>query len=458
MITVLLVDDQRALRRSLALLLDANGFRTEQAASGEEALAKARTQTFDVIVTDMRMEGLSGIDLLRELRARGHTAPVVVITAYGSIESAVEAMRLGAFDYITKPFDEAEMVEKIRAAHALHRSTSPRAPHSAGNGAGADDIVARSPAMRALLIKAERLAQTDLSVLIVGETGTGKSRLARMLHELSPRRTHAFVAVNCASLPEPLLESELFGHVKGSFTGATETRAGLFEEADGGTIFLDEIDTLSPLMQAKLLGVLQDREIRRVGANKTKTVDIRVISASNQDMQSLLNTDKFRQDLYYRINGVRLHIPPLRERREDIEPLLERLLAVHAKKHRVSPLRIAPAARARVLAYDYPGNVRQLESVVEQMVAFAAPDGSIDLPDLPEDLIVESRATAVSERVVVAEGSALADSERAAIEAALARHESLSDAARELGIGRTTLWRKMRHYQLQRIPSLARRR
>ena len=457
MISVLLVDDQRALRRSLALLLEANGFRTEQAASGEEALVKIASQPFDVVVTDMRMEGLSGLDLLRELRVRGHNAPVVVITAYGSIESAVEAMRLGAFDYITKPFDEAEMVEKIRAAHALHRSTSPPGARGAGGGAGSDDIVARSPAMRALLIKAERLAQTDLSVLIVGETGTGKSRLARMLHDLSPRRTRAFVAVNCASLPEPLLESELFGHVKGSFTGATETRAGLFEEADGGTIFLDEIDTLSPLMQAKLLGVLQDREIRRVGANKTKPVDIRVISASNQDMQSLLNADKFRQDLYYRINGVRLHIPPLRERREDIEPLLERLLALHAKKHRAGNLRIAPAARARVLAYDYPGNVRQLESVVEQMVAFAASDGNIELADLPEDLI-EPRSIVVPERAIGGEGSMLAESERAAIEAALARHESLSDAARELGIGRTTLWRKMRQYQLQRLSPLARRR
>lgn len=455
MISVLLVDDQRALRRSLALLLEAHGFRTEQAASGEEALVKVASQPFDVVVTDMRMEGLSGIDLLRELRARGHHAPVVVITAYGSIESAVEAMRLGAFDYITKPFDEAEMVEKIRAAHALHRSAAQ--PAARGAGGGTDDIVARSPAMRALLIKAERLAQTDLSVLIVGETGTGKSRLARMLHDLSPRRTHAFVAVNCASLPEPLLESELFGHVKGSFTGATETRAGLFEEADGGTIFLDEIDTLSPLMQAKLLGVLQDREIRRVGANKPKAVDIRVISASNQDMQSLLNADKFRQDLYYRINGVRLHIPPLRERREDIEPLLERLLALHAKKHRAGALRIAPAARARILAYDYPGNVRQLESVVEQMVAFAASDGSIDVADLPEDLL-EPRVVSVSEPAAVGEGSILAESERAAIEAALARHESLTDAARELGIGRTTLWRKMRQYQLQRLSPLARRR
>lgn len=453
MISVLLVDDQRALRRSLALMLDAKGFRTEQAASGEEALAKAGTQPFDVIVTDMRMEGMSGIDLLRALRARGSNTPVVVITAYGSIESAVEAMRLGAFDYITKPFDEAEMVEKIRAAHALQRATS--AP--AHDAAAADDIVAHSAAMRALLIKTERLAQTDLSVLLVGETGTGKSRLARLLHDLSPRRGRAFVAVNCASLPEPLLESELFGHVKGSFTGATETRAGLFEEAHQGTIFLDEIDTLSPLMQAKLLGVLQDREIRRVGANKTKPVDIRVLAASNQDMQSLLAAERFRQDLYYRINGVRLHIPPLRERREDIEPLLERMLAQHAKKHAGVRLKLTAGARARVLAYDYPGNVRQLVSLVEQMAAFAARDGSIDVADLPEDLL-EPRRSAITEHAAVGDGSLLAESERAAIETALARYDNLSDAARELGIGRTTLWRKMRQYQLHRVAALPRRR
>ena len=453
MTSVLLVDDQRALRRSLALMLDAKGFRTEQAASGEEALAKTGTQPFDVIVTDMRMDGMSGIDLLRALRARGSNTPVVLITAYGSIESAVEAMRLGAFDYITKPFDEAEMVEKIRAANALQRATS--AP--AADAAAADDIVANSAAMRALLIKCERLAQTDLSVLLVGETGTGKSRLARLLHDLSPRRSRAFVAVNCASLPEPLLESELFGHVKGSFTGATETRAGLFEEAHLGTIFLDEIDTLSPLMQAKLLGVLQDREIRRVGANKTKPVDIRVLAASNQDMQVLLAGERFRQDLYYRINGVRLHIPPLRERREDIEPLLERLLAQHAKKRTGVKLKLTAAARARVLAYDYPGNVRQLVSLVEQMAAFAARDGSIDVADLPEDLL-EPRRSPAPEYAPVGDGSLLAESERAAIEGALARYENLSDVARELGIGRTTLWRKMRQYQLHRVSGLPRRR
>src|SRR5574340_1716055 len=332
-VRILLVDDQRSLRRSLALMLESAGFHTAEAADGEEALAKLQRETFDLVVTDLRMEGMSGIDLLKEIKRLRPGMPVIVITAYGSIESAVQAMRLGAFDYLSKPFSESDIVEKIHASQALRAV--------AGPGSGAEQLpsrldderlVADSPQMAALLIKVERVARTDISVLITGETGTGKTRIARLIHAKSARSRHAFVSINCASLPEQLLESELFGHVRGSLTGATDSRAGLFEEADGGTIFLDEVDTLSPAMQAKLLSVLQERQIRRVGSNKSKRVDIRVISATNQMLDSLMERGNFRSDLYFRLNGIRLHLPPLRERGEDLKRLLTRFLDVYSAK------------------------------------------------------------------------------------------------------------------------------
>jgi transcriptional regulator with PAS, ATPase and Fis domain len=305
--------------------------------------------------------------------------------------------------------------------------------------------------MRALLIKIGRLAYTDISVLITGETGTGKTKIARLIHEHSHRNGKPFVSINCASVPEQLLESELFGHMRGSFTGATDSRAGLFEEADQGTIFLDEIDTLSPAMQAKLLSVLQDRQIRRVGSNKPKTMDVRVISASNQDLGNLIDRGHFRSDLYFRINGVRLQLPPLRERLEDLRLLLEVFIKRYGRKYGRHGLHITARAMTHVMAYPYPGNVRQLENFVEQMVVFADETGAIDLDTLPEDLL-QYRPQAVEHVAppeVVAVGT-FAGSERALIENALRKYPHLSDAARELGIGRTTLWRKIREYNIAR--------
>ena len=308
--------------------------------------------------------------------------------------------------------------------------------------------------MRATLIKAERIARTDISVLITGETGTGKTRVARFIHQNSARQQAPFVSINCASLPENLLESELFGHVKGSFTGATESRAGLFEEADGGTLFLDEVDTLSPAMQAKLLSVLQEKIIRRVGSNKGKKVDIRIMSASNQDLSLLIEKGHFRSDLYFRLNGIRLHLPPLRERGQDLHNLLQRFLAIYGNKYGRSGLRLTPRAEAYVLGYPYPGNIRQLESFVEQMAVFADDAGHIDVDALPEDLLQQAAPLAVKNgHAELAEGSgSIADSERRMIEATLQRSVNIGEAARVLGIGRTTLWRKMREYNLHFHP------
>jgi DNA-binding NtrC family response regulator len=446
---ILLVDDQRSLRRSLALMLQNAGYDTADAASGEAALALLAGAPFDLVISDLRMEGMSGIDLLREIKQIQPGLPVILITAYGSIETAVDAMRLGAFDYLAKPFSERDILDKIHASQVM-RVISPVSGQTHSRPIE-DEIVATTPPMRALLIKIGRLAYTDISVLITGETGTGKTKIARLIHEHSHRNGKPFVSINCASVPEQLLESELFGHMRGSFTGATDSRAGLFEEADQGTIFLDEIDTLSPAMQAKLLSVLQDRQIRRVGSNKPKTMDVRVISASNQDLGNLIDRGHFRSDLYFRINGVRLQLPPLRERLEDLRLLLEVFIKRYGRKYGRRGLHITARAMTHVMAYPYPGNVRQLENFVEQMVVFADEAGAIDLDTLPEDLL-QYRPQAVEHVAppeVVAVGT-FAGSERALIENALRKYPHLSDAARELGIGRTTLWRKIREYNIAR--------
>ncbi|RRQ21684.1 sigma-54-dependent transcriptional regulator [Thiohalobacter thiocyanaticus] len=444
---VLVVDDQRSPRRSLGLLLKNAGMQAGEAASGPEALAELEAGDYDVVVTDLRMDGMSGIDLLRTVKSRYPGLPVILITAYGSIESAVEAMRLGAYDYLTKPFDEDEMLEKIQQAHALAEAGPLERP-SAGTDSG---LIANSPVMRGVLIRTERIACTELSILITGETGTGKSLLARYIHDRSQRAGKVFVSLNCASLPEQLLESELFGHAKGSFTGASETRKGLFEEADGGTIFLDEIDTLTPAIQAKLLSVLQEREIRRLGTNQPRKVDIRVVTAANRDLSALIETGEFRPDLYYRVNGYHINLPPLRERVEDLEPLLDYFLKKHSARHNRSGLTLSEPALARLLNYSFPGNVRQLETMVEQMVVFAGPTGVIDLDALPEEVLhqgSQSRETSARR----AQPLSLAENEQQVIEAALERYDSLTEVARNLGIGRTTLWRKLRQYNIRRGP------
>ncbi|HEY9097823.1 MAG TPA: sigma-54 dependent transcriptional regulator [Thiobacillus sp.] len=447
---ILLVDDQKSLRRSLSLMLQGAGFETEEAESGEEALSHLGKQTVDLVITDLRMDGMSGTDLLREIKSINPNLPVILITAYGSIDSAVDAMRLGAFDYLTKPFREKDILEKIHASQAV-----PVGANAPALSREADDIVAETPQMRATLIKAGRIARTDISVIITGETGTGKTRVARFIHDNSARHPAPFISINCASLPENLLESELFGHVKGSFTGATESRVGLFEEADGGTLFLDEVDTLSPAMQAKLLSVLQEKIIRRVGSNKSKKVDIRIMSASNQDLGVLMETGHFRSDLYFRLNGIRLHLPPLRERGQDLQHLLQRFLTNYGHKYGRSGLRLTPRAEACVLGYAYPGNIRQLENFVEQMAVFADDDGHIDTDALPEDLLQQTFSpTTRNDPAGMAEtAGSIADSERRMIESTLLRAANIGEAARVLGIGRTTLWRKMREYDLHFRPN-----
>lgn len=448
--TILVVDDHLGMRRSLSMMLEAAGHVAVEAPDGVTALELAGKKPVDLVITDLRMPGLSGIDLLRGLRDAQLQIPVLVITAFGSIASAVEAMRMGAMDYITKPFQEDDLLQRINGALVTQRHML-KAPEGAKEtiSTTVPGLVYASPEMKAALIKVERIARSDISVLIGGETGTGKTQLARLIHKKSARSEGPFLSINCANLSELLLESELFGHVKGSFTGASETRVGLLETANRGTVLLDEIDTLSLATQAKLLQVLNDSEVRAIGSNKTKPIDIRVICASNRDIQRLVRAGEFRADLYFRICGVSVTIPPLRERPEEIEPLLELFFARYAKKYGKSGLRLTPTAKEIVMGYPYPGNIRQLENFAEQMALFCEQDGEIDVAALPEELLYPKATDALDD--AEPHGSRLltrSEEEKASLEAALRRYPRLEDAARSLRVSRTTLWRKMRQYDL----------
>ena len=451
MATILIVDDHSGMRRSLSLILKKAGYQILEASDGVAALDIVRKNPLDLMITDLRMAGLSGVDLLRQVHESHPRVPVIVITAHGTIASAVEAMRLGALDYLTKPFDESDLLQKIRGGlftqNAINR-TPISGPSLADESTSAADFISASPEMKAALIKIERIAKSDISVLIGGETGTGKTRLARMIHRKSTRSESPFVSINCANLPELLLESELFGHIKGSFTGATETRIGLFETADGGTVLLDEVDTLSLSTQAKLLQALSDGEFRPLGSNKMKPVNARVICAANRDLQKLIRNNEFRADLYFRICGVGLTIPPLRDRPDDMPPLLDLFFARFSEKYGRKNYRLSAAAKEIVLHYPYPGNIRQLENFVEQMVIFSDETGFIDRDALPEELLFPTSVGNPDPEPAGLGFFMKSDEERASLETALRYHARLEDAARSLGVSRTTLWRKMRQYDL----------
>ncbi|AGA34390.1 Response regulator of zinc sigma-54-dependent two-component system [Thioalkalivibrio nitratireducens DSM 14787] len=455
---VLIVDDERGLRRTLEFLLSKEGFDVSLAQSGEEAVARFDEQPADLVLTDLRMEGMSGLDVVREIKRRVPETEVLVMTAYGSIDTAVEAMKLGATDYITKPARNDEILLKVRKAldgRSLRSEVAQlRTEVSGGIGLGA--LVAKSPAMREVLARIHKVAPTHLTILITGETGTGKSCIARAIHHHSQRSDGQFVSVNCAALPEPLLESELFGHAKGAFTGATQARRGLFEEAHNGTLFLDEIGTLPANMQAKLLGALQDREVRRVGSNTTQAVDVRVIAATNADLEEAVAREEFREDLFYRLNVARLQVPPLRERREDIPVLVRRILERLPAGDGCDGFTVDDEAMSALCNAEYPGNVRELENALEWAAAVCR-GRRITVADIPETLQRPARTAsapaAVHEEAAPADGS-LARHERQIIEESIVRCRwNLTAAAKSLGIGRTTLWRKMRQYNIGRDPA-----
>jgi len=445
---VLVVDDQKNMRATTAIVLRAAGHAVEEAEDGASALQRLQQETFDVVLTDLRMAAIDGMEVLRGAQRMTPETQVIVMTAYGTIESAVEAIRLGAYDFLAKPFKEDELLLRVGKAVEKRRLLG-EVRLLAGEFRkryGLEHIVGRSPAMRELLARVERVAMSDATVLITGESGTGKELVARAIHLASRRGARPFVPVNCAAITETLLESELFGHARGAFTGATRARRGLFEEADGGTLLVDEVGETAPGFQAKLLRALQEGEIRRVGESTPVQVDVRVIAATNQDLRKAIAEKRFREDLFYRLNVVPLRLPSLRERREDVPLLASHFVQRYNGRSKDEKV-LTPEALARLLDHDWPGNVRELENAIEQAAALSpakeirAEDVQLEgvrVASAPEDGRVRTLEEAVDE------------AERRAIEAALARcGADLGRVAKELSVSSTTLWRKMKRLGIE---------
>jgi DNA-binding NtrC family response regulator len=446
MATILIVDDDQNIRRVLAGLLREAGHSTLEAPDVEGALMVIREEIIDAIISDLKMPGKSGLDLLAANRRLKPSVPVIMVTAHGDIETAVTAMKRGAYDFITKPFDEEELLRSVRKA--LSESEKNRELLSEYFEAGESplqDIIGGTPAMQEVFSIVEKVAPTDSTVLISGETGVGKELVARAIHRRSRRRDHSLVKVNCAALPEPLLESELFGHEKGAFTGAVTRKPGRFEIADGGTLFLDEIGELPLHLQAKLLGVLQDRVVEPVGGVKGMEVDIRVLAATNRDLREAVQAGEFRADLFYRLNVMPVLLPPLRERKEDLVTLCAHFLGKFAGKHGRQGMELAPETMARLAGYDWPGNVRELENILERMVLMTESDVLELVPPELEASAPPERASSLKETVAGLTRSA----ERQLITEALEKTgQNRTRAAALLGISRRALQNKIKEYGL----------
>jgi DNA-binding NtrC family response regulator len=387
-IKILIVEDDERLRDVLLEATAMEGYDARGVSTAEVAVERLRQEPFDIVVTDVTLPGMSGLDLLPHCPRLRPGILTIVITAYGTIDIAVEAMKRGAADFLTKPFELDALLGTIRVA--AERATRTRAiAHDAGGGgpgAGSGFLIAVAPATQKLLEQVRAIAPFPTTVLMTGETGTGKEVMARAIHQLSPRREKSLVALNCAAVPEQLLEDELFGHVKGAFTGAQGGREGRFEQADGGTLFLDEIGDMSLPLQTKLLRVLQEREFEKLGSSRTVKVDVRVVAATSADLEKRIAEGTFRPDLYYRLNVVHLRLPPLRERREDIRPLAEHLLAKFCAGMGLPAKTISDAAWEVLLNYRWPGNVRQLQNAVERGAALTGAATEIHPQDLPEEV------------------------------------------------------------------------
>lgn len=442
---VLVVDDEPRMGQVVAAALERGGYACEICGDGAAALKALEHQPADVVVSDIRMPELDGLELLQRIHERWPELPVIFLTAYGSVASAVAAMRAGAFDYITKPFDNDELRALVGRALELRRLNRENLylRQQLGERYAPDQIVAASPKMRELFELVKRVAAGRPTVLVQGESGTGKELVARLLHFWSDRVGQPFVAINCAAFAEGVLESELFGHEKGAFTGALQTRAGCFERAHGGTLFLDEIGEISPEFQAKLLRVLQDGEVLRVGGSTPRQVEVRIVAATNRNLRDEVTAGRFREDLYFRLNVIPLHLPALRERPEDILPLAHRFLERHAAGSR-RELRLSPEAEGALLAHDWRGNVRELENAVERAVMLCRGE-SIGV----EDLLLEQPATGSLRRTATSLQEQLDQATAAAIRGALAAADGQkAEAARALGVDRTTLYRMMKRFGL----------
>jgi DNA-binding NtrC family response regulator len=447
---VWIVDDDSGIRELLRFMVAEAGYEVEPFASGAEVLATADEPPAAVLL-DLMMPEVDGVAVLKELGRRHPSLPVVILTALNDVSRAVEVTKLGAYDYLTKPVDKDRLLTTLKRAvshHDLEQQVG-RLKSELGERFHLRNIVGSSPAMRRVYDQIEKVLESDITVFISGESGTGKELVAKAIHYGSLRSDGPFVDVNCAAIPEGLQESELFGHEKGAFTGAVATHPGKFEQAASGTILLDEVGEMSPAAQARLLRVLQERRLQRVGGTKIIDLDVRVISASNRDLGQLVTDGSFRQDLFYRLVVFPIELPPLRQRMEDVPALVEHFLAKYASDAGRRVSRIQPAALDRLMAHDWPGNVRELENVIHRSLLVAA-GAELAAEDLPAELHGPADASTGPGVTVDGEPRSLEELEREAIRHALEHFGgNLSDVARQLGIGRSTLYRKLDQYGLR---------
>ncbi len=447
--TILVVDDDRAHRTMLRTLLSGWGYKIVEADDGQVAIEKVHEQAFDMILMDIRMLKVSGLEALDGIKTYNPAIPVIIMTAYSSVETAVEALKKGAYDYLTKPldFDELRLAMERAMDHSQLKEENRLLRETLGSNFDRQNIIGRSTAMVKLLETVAQVAPSEATVLIRGDSGTGKELIAGAIHFNSPRKDGSFVKVNCAAITETLLESELFGHEKGAFTGAHRLKEGRFRQADGGSLFLDEVSEMSLGMQVKLLRALQEREITRVGGEEVIKVDVRVIAATNKDLIQEIESGRFREDLYYRLNVVTLNVPLLRERKEDIPLLAQHFLSTFAEKNRKQIKGFTPQAMDQLLKYDWPGNVRELMNAVERAVVLSRSEylDEQDLPLVIKDARPDEEKSPSS--YAVPADVPLEDVEKATILKTLESTDgNKSEAARRLGITRKTLHKKLKKY------------
>jgi two-component system, NtrC family, response regulator AlgB len=444
MANLLIVDDEKNIRQGVARFLESCKYKVATADSGRQALdLMSKCGEFDLVLSDWQMAEMNGLELLKTIKQKFPDTIVILMTAYGTIDNAVAAMKAGAHDYLTKPFS----LDQVQ--HAVERALEVRELRSQNRALrdtieGVPLLASASPAFRALIEVASTAAASEASILLTGESGTGKNVLARQVHQWSPRHEHPFIIVNCTTLSEHLLESELFGHMKGSFTGAIKDKPGRLEAADRGTLFLDEIAELSPSLQTKFLRFLQDGCFERIGGQDTIRVDTRVIAATNRDLQKEIAAGRFRADLYYRLNVISLRVPALREHREDILPLAEKLLSEAAARNRRSNLRFSDEAKEALIPYSWPGNIRELRNVVERAVVLSR--GTVIRKEDLSDVIF---APSAPQPIQLSTDSSLEELEQEHIKRVLAVAPTLEDAAATLGISIPTLWRRRKRFHLE---------
>jgi DNA-binding NtrC family response regulator len=439
-VSILIVDDEESVRDSLYNWFIDDGYRVECAENAKKALMLLHEKEYDIVLADIKMPGMDGMEMHRRIRALPRVPIVIIMTAFASVDTAVQALKEGAFDYVTKPFDPDDLSHLIRnaATQVALKAENENLKERVTSLVNVEDIVGESEPLKRVLREVEKVASTDSSVIISGESGTGKELVARAIHSNSPRKYFPLISVHCGALSESLLESELFGHEKGAFTGAAFNRKGRFEMADGGTIFLDEIGTISPKMQVELLRVLESKSFVRVGGNKEITSDFRVICATNRDLKEMVKSATFREDLFYRLNVVNIRIPPLRERPGDIPGLVSHFIRKYCTSMSRDMISIEPAAMKHLESFEYPGNVRELENMIERAIVVG--NGKvIRLKDLP-----------MGREVISSSIESLEDLERKHITMILEKYGwNISRAAKALSVDRATLYNKIKRYKLK---------